>query len=44
MLRAYPKSVLKKFGHANIFMLLDVTEIRAEIVSMKTVNSILLSA
>ena len=44
MLRAYPKSVIKKFGHANIFKLLDATEIRAEVVSMKTVNAILYSA
>ena len=44
MLCAYPKSVLKKFGHANIFMLLDATELFAEIASMKSVNSILFSA
>lgn len=44
MLRAYPKSVIKKFGHANIFMLLDATESFAEIASMKTVNAILYSA
>lgn len=44
ILRAYPKSVLKNFGHANIFMLLDATEIFAEIVLMKTVNAILYSA
>ncbi len=34
MLRAYPKSVIKKFGHANIFLLLDATEILANIASM----------
>jgi len=44
MLRAYPKSVLKKFGHAKIFMLLDATEVYADVASMKTVNSILYSA
>lgn len=44
ILRAYPKSVLKKFGHANIFMLLDATEAFADIASMKTVNAILYSA
>ena len=44
MLRAYPKSVVKKFGHAQIFMLLDATEGKAEIASMKTVNSVLFSA
>ncbi|EJK69405.1 hypothetical protein THAOC_09343 [Thalassiosira oceanica] len=44
MLRAYPISVIKKFGHANIFMLLDATECFAEIASMKTVNAILYSA
>ena len=44
MLRAYPKSVVKKFGHANIFMMLDATEIGAEVSSMKSVNSILYSA
>lgn len=44
MLRAYPKSVVKKFGHANIFMMLDATEGFAEVASMKTVNAILYSA
>ena len=44
MLRAYPKSVIKKFGHANIFELLNATEIGAEVASMKTVNAILYSA
>ena len=44
MLSAYPKSVLNKFGHANICMLLDATETYAEVASMKTVNSILYSA
>lgn len=44
MLRAYPKSVIKKFGHAHIFMLLDATEIFAEVASMKSVNAILYSA
>ena len=44
MLRAYPKSVIKKFGHAHIFMLLDATEIFAEAASMKSVNAILYSA
>ena len=44
MLSAYPKSVIKKFGHANIFALLDATEIGVEVASMKTVNAILYSA
>ena len=44
MLRAYPKSIIKKFGHANIFLMLDATEIAAEVASMKTVNAILYSA
>ena len=43
MLRAYPKSVIKKFGHANIFALLDATEVGAEVASMKTVNAIMYS-
>ncbi|KAL7549609.1 hypothetical protein ACHAWF_013483 [Thalassiosira exigua] len=44
MLRAYPKSIIKKFGHANIFLLLDATEIYTDVASMKTVNAILYSA
>ena len=44
LLRAYPKSVIRKFGHANIFTLLDATESYAEMAGMKTVNSILYSA
>ena len=44
MLRAYPMSVIKKFGHAHIFMLVDATEIFAEVASMKSVNAILYSA
>mmetsp|Transcript_19629 Transcript_19629/g.33477 ORF Transcript_19629/g.33477 Transcript_19629/m.33477 type:complete len:201 (-) Transcript_19629:44-646(-) len=44
VLRAYPKSVIKKFGHEHIFMLLDATEIFAEAASMKSVNAILYSA
>ncbi|EJK68248.1 hypothetical protein THAOC_10592 [Thalassiosira oceanica] len=44
MLRAYPLSVIKAFGHAKIFMMLDATEITAQVASMKTVNSILYSA
>ena len=44
MHRAYPKSVIRKFGHAHIFMLLDATEIYAQVASMKTVNAILYSA
>jgi hypothetical protein len=44
MLRAYPKSVMKKFGHLHIFMLLDATEIFAQVASMKSVNAILYSA
>lgn len=44
MLRAYPQSVIKKFGHAYIFLLLDATESYADVASMKTVNAILYSA
>jgi hypothetical protein len=44
LLRAYPKSVLKKFGHTQIFMLLDATKGYAQVSSMKTVNAILYSA
>ena len=40
---AYPKSVIKKFGRSNIYMLLDVTKIGAEVASMKTVNAVLYS-
>eukprot|EP00956_Cyclotella_meneghiniana_P037816 scaffold145202_cov37-Cyclotella_meneghiniana.AAC.1 len=43
MLKAYPKSMIRKLGHAKIFQLLDATEWFAEIASMKTVNSILYS-
>ena len=43
MLRAYPKSVVRKLGHALIFMILDATECFAETASMKTVNAILYS-
>ena len=44
MLQAYPLSVIKAFGHAKIYMMLDATEITAQVASMKTVNSILYSA
>ncbi|KAL7537784.1 hypothetical protein ACHAXR_008075 [Thalassiosira sp. AJA248-18] len=44
MLRAYPKSMIRKFGHANIYILLDATECFADVASMKTVNAILYSA
>jgi len=44
MLAAYPISHNRKVGHANTFMLLDATEIFAEVASMKTVNSFLYSA
>ena len=44
MLRAYLKSVIKKFGHANVWILLDATEIGMEVPSMKTVNGIMYSA
>ncbi len=44
MLRAYPKSIIQKFGHAKIFMMLDATECFADIASMKSVNAILFSA
>ena len=43
MLRAYPKSFIKKFGRANIYLLLDATEIRAQVASMKTVNAVMYS-
>ena len=43
-MRAYPKSVIKKFGQANIYMLLDATEVAAEVAAMKTVNAMLYSA
>ena len=43
ILRAYPKSVIRKFRRADICMLLDATEIRAEVASMKTVNAVLYS-
>ena len=33
--------MLKKFGHANIFALLDATEIGVEVASMKIVNVIM---
>ena len=35
------KSVIKKFGHANIFALFDATEIGIEVASMKTASAIL---
>ena len=41
MLRAYPKSFIKKFGRANIYLLLDATEIRAKVAFTKTVNAAL---
>ena len=41
LFRAYPKSVIKKFDRAKIYMLLDATEIDVEVVSMKTVNAML---
>ena len=45
MLRAYPVSVLRKFSSiAIIYMLLDATEIRADVASMKNMNSALFSA
>ena len=44
MLRAYPKSVVKLFGHANIYALLEATELGAQTASMKTVNTIFYSA
>ena len=43
MLRAYPKSFIKKNGRANIYLLLDATKIRANVASMKTVNAVLYS-
>ena len=36
--------MIKKFGRANIYMLLDATEIGAMVSSMKTVNAVLYSA
>ena len=44
LLRLYPKSVIKKFGRANIFELLDATELGVKVGSMETVNAILYSA
>ena len=44
MLRAYLQSRIRKFGNAKIFLILDATEIVAEVASMKTVNAILYSA
>jgi len=45
MLRAYPVSVLRKFSSvAIIYMLLDATEIRADVASMKNMNAALFSA
>jgi hypothetical protein len=43
LLRSYPKSMIKFFCLANIFELLDATELGAEVGSMKTVNAILYS-
>ena len=43
LLWAYPKSVIKKFGRADLVILLDATEIRTEVASMKTVNTVLYS-
>lgn len=43
MLRAYPQSMIRKLGHAKIFMLLDATEWFADVASMKSVNAILFS-
>ena len=43
MLRAYPKNIVRKFGHANVWLLLDATEIGANVASMKTVNAIMYS-
>jgi hypothetical protein len=43
MLRAYPASVFKKFGHAKIYMMLDATEQFANAASNKSVNAILYS-
>ena len=44
ILGAHPKSAIKKFGHANIYLLLDTTEIMAEVESTKTVNTNFYSA
>ena len=43
MLQAYRKSVIKKFGHINICVLLAVTKIGAQLASTKTANAILYS-
>ena len=40
----YPKSVIKKFGHADIFALLGATKIRVEVVSIKVMGAIFYSA
>eukprot|EP00562_Extubocellulus_spinifer_P031445 CAMPEP_0178710732 /NCGR_PEP_ID=MMETSP0699-20121125/17939_1 /TAXON_ID=265572 /ORGANISM="Extubocellulus spinifer, Strain CCMP396" /LENGTH=841 /DNA_ID=CAMNT_0020359303 /DNA_START=197 /DNA_END=2725 /DNA_ORIENTATION=+ len=44
MLRAYPASVVRKFGHAFLFLLLDATEERADTASMKIMHAALFSA
>eukprot|EP00562_Extubocellulus_spinifer_P035568 CAMPEP_0178697744 /NCGR_PEP_ID=MMETSP0699-20121125/10158_1 /TAXON_ID=265572 /ORGANISM="Extubocellulus spinifer, Strain CCMP396" /LENGTH=836 /DNA_ID=CAMNT_0020343741 /DNA_START=97 /DNA_END=2607 /DNA_ORIENTATION=- len=44
MLRAYPASVVRKFGHAFVFLLLDATEERADTASMKIMHAALFSA
>ncbi|KAL7528602.1 hypothetical protein ACHAWF_002622 [Thalassiosira exigua] len=45
MLQAYPKRIIKEFGHANNFLLLDETEIyTADVAPMKTANDVLNSA
>ena len=43
MLQAYTKSVIKKFGHINICVLLAATKIGAQLASIQTVNAILYS-
>ena len=43
MPRAYPENVIKKFGQAHIYMILDATKIGAETASMKTANTIFYS-
>ena len=44
MLRAYSKNMIKKFGCALIYMLLDATNIGVETMSMKTSNTVVYSA
>ena len=41
MLQTYPRSIIKKFCPADMFLLLDAIELDAEVASTKMVNTIL---